>query len=235
MRDSHTGFAGTELRTSRLGRLVLCQTALPPTCGPILDYCAVIFLVRHAHADCTPGENRPLSERGREDADRVADLLQHCPISALHSSPFRRARQTIGPLAARLDLPVHALLALCERRLGGGPVADFYAAVEATWRDPSFAHAGGESNSAAQQRGAAVIRRLLERHAGEHIVLSTHGNLLALTLQTFDASIDFAFWKSLTMPDIYQLGFTDAGTVAIRRLWHGSETRQKGAPRAGKA
>ena len=44
---------------------------------------------------------------------------------------------------------------------------------------------------------------LLERHPTEHIVLSTHGNLLALILQTFDPSVDFVFWKSLTMPDIY--------------------------------
>ena len=190
----------------------------------ILDGLTTFYLVRHARADGTSNENRPLSDRGREDAGRVADLLQQCPISVICSSPFCRARQTIEPLAARLDLPVHELVDLRERRLGGGPIEDFYAAVEATWTDLSFAHAGGETNIAAQQRGVAVIRRLRERHAGEHIVLSTHGNLLALMLQAFDPSIDFAFWKSLTMPDVYQLRFTGTGSVAIRRLWHVGES-----------
>jgi len=52
----------------------------------------------------------------------------------------------------------------------------------------------------------------------EHIVLSTHGNLMALTLQGFDPSIDFAFWKSLTMPDIYTLSFSQVGEAVMSRL-----------------
>lgn len=184
---------------------------------------STFYLVRHAHADWTPDENRPLSARGREDARRVADILQPYPIHMIVSSPYCRAHQTIAPLATRLDLPVHTEPGLRERRLGGGSVEDFLEAVAATWRDPAFAHPGGESNTAAQRRGLAVIRRLQEQHKTDHIVLSTHGNLLALVLQGFDPSIDFAFWKSLTMPDIYTLSFSLVGEVVWRRLWPETE------------
>jgi len=177
------------------------------------------YLVRHAHADWTPDENRALSARGREDADRVADMLQQYPIGAIYSSPFQRARQTIAPLATRLGLPVHIEPGLRERRLGNSLTGGFFKAVQATWQNPSFAHPGGEANGAAQQRGLAVIRRLQEQHVTEHIVLSTHGNLMALTLQSFDPAVDFAFWKSLTMPDIYTLSFNPAGEATIDRLW----------------
>jgi 2,3-bisphosphoglycerate-dependent phosphoglycerate mutase len=184
---------------------------------------STFYLVRHAHADWTPDENRPLSARGRADANRVADILQRCPIGVICSSPFCRAYETIAPLAARLDLRVRVEPGLRERRLGGNPVEAFYEAVEATWRDPSFVHPGGESNAAAQERGLAVVRRLWEQHAAEHIVLSTHGNMLALILQRFDPSIDFAFWRSVTMPDIYRLSLAHDGEAGFCRLWQETE------------
>ena len=52
-----------------------------------------------------------------------------------------------------------------------------------------------------------------------HIVLATHGVLIALILQAYDSSVDYAFWAALTMPDIYALRFGPAGERKIRRLW----------------
>lgn len=180
---------------------------------------STFYLVRHAHADWTPDEARPLSVQGQKAANRVADVLQEYPIGAIYSSPFQRARQTIAPLAVRLNLPVHIEPGLRERRLGNSATEDFFRAVKETWQTPSFAHPGGESNAAAQERGMATVRRLQAQRAAGHIVLSTHGNLLALILQAFDPSLDFAFWKSLTMPDIYVLSFGQAGKVNMGRLW----------------
>jgi 2,3-bisphosphoglycerate-dependent phosphoglycerate mutase len=177
------------------------------------------YLVRHAHAHWTPDEDRPLSARGQEDAVRVADILQMAPIEAIFTSPYRRARQTIAPLAVRLNLPLQEVHDLRERRLSAGFVDVFAEAVEATWRDKGVSHPGGESNAAAQRRGAAVVNRLREQQVAEHVVLSTHGNLLALILQYFDPSVDFAFWQSLTMPDIYSLSWSPTGPAVIRRLW----------------
>jgi 2,3-bisphosphoglycerate-dependent phosphoglycerate mutase len=108
---------------------------------------------------------------------------------------------------------------LRERTLGDFPNEDFFGAVEATWQDPMFAHPGGETNASAQQRGLSVIRRLRKQHEGEQIVLSTHGNLLALMMQGYDPSIDFTFWKSLSLPDIYALSFIEGRNVRIKRIW----------------
>jgi 2,3-bisphosphoglycerate-dependent phosphoglycerate mutase len=60
-----------------------------------------------------------------------------------------------------------------------------------------------------------VVRRLQGQHGAEQVVLSTHGNLLALILQGFDPTIDFAFWQALTMPDIYVLSFDQTGVAAM--------------------
>jgi 2,3-bisphosphoglycerate-dependent phosphoglycerate mutase len=180
---------------------------------------STFYFVRHAHADWTPDENRPLSARGRDDADIVTEILGQYPIRAIYSSPFLRARETIMPLARRLDLPVHIEPGLRERRLGNNPSGDFPAAVEATWVDPSFTYPEGESNAVAQRRGMAVLRRLQKQYMSEHIVLSTHGNIMALIMQSVDPSVDIAFWKSLTMPDIYTISFHQDGKAVMSRLW----------------
>jgi len=180
---------------------------------------STLYWVRHAHTEWTPDENRPLSAKGSEDTNRVANTLSEYPISAIYSSPALRAYQTIAPLAGRLGLSIHIEPALQERRLGKGVFEDFFKAVEVTWRNPLFAYPGGESNLTAQKRGSVVVQRLLEKHPAQHIVLSTHGNLMALVLQIFDPSVDFMFWKSLTMPDVYKLNLSQSGKRLMQRVW----------------
>ena len=177
------------------------------------------YLVRHAHAEWELDENRPLSAQGSAAANRVADMLCRYRISAIYSSPAARVWQTVTPLSQRLNLSIHMEADLQERRLGDGVFEDFLKAVEVTWQNPAFAHPGGESSAMAQKRGMAVVQRLFEKHSGQQIVLSTHGNLMALVLQSFDPSVDFIFWKSLTMPDVYQLNISKSGKGLMQRLW----------------
>ena len=180
----------------------------------------VFYLIRHAHADWAVDEHRPLSVRGHRAARRVADLLCESPITRIYSSPFERAWQTVAPLSVRLDLPIRIEPDLRERELGDeSGLGDFFAVVKQTWQDPSCALPGGEANADAQRRGVAVVQRLMERYPGEHLVLSTHGNLLALVLQHYDLRFDYAFWKTLTMPDIYQLDLSKKCRSVISRVW----------------
>ena len=179
----------------------------------------ILYLVRHAPADYVPDEQQPLSAQGRAKAERVADLLDQAPIRAIYASPYRRAWQTVEPLAGRLGLPLHIEPDLRERTLGRFPAElDFVAAVRLTWEDPAFAHPGGEANAAAQRRGVAVVQRLLARHPGQQIVVATHGNLMALVLQHFDPDVDFEFWQTLDMPDVYELR-AEGDVASFTRMW----------------
>jgi 2,3-bisphosphoglycerate-dependent phosphoglycerate mutase len=108
---------------------------------------------------------------------------------------------------------------LRERKLGDIGTQKFEAAVEATWLDAGFSHQGGESNGAAQERGVALLWGLLTRHQGQSVVLSTHGNLLALILNYFHPAVEYAFWRELAMPDIYLLKLNPGGSPDMRRMW----------------
>ena len=177
----------------------------------------VYYLVRHAHADWSEDENRSLSQRGQEGARRIVDFLAAFPISQIYASPYARAIQTIAPLAHNLNLEIRTTPELRERQLGEFTNGDFFTAVQATWNGPEFAHPGGESNRAAQERARSFVNRVQTQNENKHIVLSTHGNLMALLLNSFERSIDFAFWRSLTMPDVYTLTIQKSERCDINR------------------
>jgi len=57
----------------------------------------IFYLVRHAHSDWSPDENRPLSEQDSRDAIRVVDTLSDYYIDSIYSSPATHVCQTISP------------------------------------------------------------------------------------------------------------------------------------------
>jgi 2,3-bisphosphoglycerate-dependent phosphoglycerate mutase len=178
-----------------------------------------LYLIRHAHVVWTPDEDREISPTGQAGAAHVAALLRDTPIAAIYASPFKRAIQTVTPLAQARHLSVTTITDLRERTLSAQPVDDHAAAVAWCWANPTEALPGGESNLIAQRRGVAAIADLAARHPDETIAVGTHGNLLALILQHWQPAIDHAFWQRLTMPDIYALTLGDAGEAQITRRW----------------
>lgn len=102
----------------RLGAMIMlaglsaCATAPAPisgpSSGPNADLAAPIalqaYLVRHAEKQT--GDDPALTAAGETRADALADLLIDAEIERIHSSDYRRTRDTAAPLAAHLDLPV---------------------------------------------------------------------------------------------------------------------------------
>jgi 8-oxo-dGTP diphosphatase len=70
-----------------------------------------LYVVRHANAGVRSkwkgsDKTRPLTEKGREQASVVADLLARHPVTAIISSKAVRCLQTVEPLAANLELEI---------------------------------------------------------------------------------------------------------------------------------
>ncbi len=68
-------------------------------------------LIRHAKAKnrlewTEPDELRPLTKRGRREAEALAERLRDEPFARLVSSPYLRCVQTLEPLALAVDLPI---------------------------------------------------------------------------------------------------------------------------------
>lgn len=65
-----------------------------------------IFLVRHAEKVQDGSADPALTQEGRERATALADLLEDAGITAIHSTDYIRTRDTVAPLAERLELPI---------------------------------------------------------------------------------------------------------------------------------
>ncbi|TKD68755.1 histidine phosphatase family protein [Pseudalkalibacillus hwajinpoensis] len=166
-----------------------------------------LYLIRHCSAEGQEAE-ASLTKEGRNQAVQLANTLGFVPFDKLYSSPFRRATQSIEPLALALDKPITIDDRLSERKLTAEPIDNWLEELEKTFNDPSYKLGGGESSEEAACRGLEVLEEAIQ-HTKEVALLMTHGNLLTLLLRHFESSLGFDTWKSLTNPDIYCLTFKD--------------------------
>ncbi len=82
-----------------------------------------MLLIRHAHAGARKewtGDDllRPLSAKGRRQADALVKTLGPWAAQRILSSPYERCLQTVRPLADDLGLPVEPSTALAEGQAG---------------------------------------------------------------------------------------------------------------------
>jgi len=78
-----------------------------------------LYLVRHAKAGSReqwvgPDDVRPLTTKGRHQAELLAARYAGVPVSRVLSSPYLRCIETVDPLARQAGRPVEPLAALAE-------------------------------------------------------------------------------------------------------------------------
>jgi phosphohistidine phosphatase SixA len=79
----------------------------------------VLALIRHAHAGHRTrweGDDRvrPLTKRGRRQAEGLVAALASVPLDRILSSPYQRCLETVEPLARRRGLEIEQVPELAE-------------------------------------------------------------------------------------------------------------------------
>jgi 8-oxo-dGTP diphosphatase len=126
-----------------------------------------LVLVRHARAGDRanwdgPDDLRPLDDRGRRQAQRLADVLPVFGPTEVLSVRRTRCEQTVAPLAERLGLDV-------------GPAAEL----------------GEEEFAAAPEAGMTVVDRLLRRTGGPGVtVVCSQGGAIPSVLENLGVKVD---------------------------------------------
>ena len=136
-----------------------------------------LLFVRHGETDWNAEgrlqghTDRPLNEYGRRQAQALADrLAAGAPVDAIYASDLARAKETAEIVGERLGLPVVVDADLREKHWGNweGLTPDERAAIEFV----------GESTVDHRDRVMRAVRRIVERHPGQRIVVVTHGGSL---------------------------------------------------------
>jgi probable phosphomutase (TIGR03848 family) len=147
-----------------------------------------LVLVRHAVTDHTgpllsgrmPGVD--LSDKGRAQAEAVAERLARLPVAAVYASPIERTTQTAQLIAKHHGLDVEPLPGVIEADYGdwtGGKIVELAKTDE--WRvvqvAPSRARfPGGETIREMQHRTVGALDDLILAHPHETVVVVSHAD-----------------------------------------------------------
>lgn len=177
----------------------------------MIDPC-LIYLVRHAESEPFGS----LTQKGFVQADRLVPPLRLLGIESVYSSPYERAVQTIAPFARSRNLPVQIIDALKERTVSNGVIQNFEEILLKSWSDFDFSLPGCESARDCQSRVVGALHRIAEAHSGGTVVVSSHGNAIALFLNHVDPFFGFPDWKGLRNPDVRRVSLENEAWVFDR-------------------
>lgn len=151
------------------------------------------YFVRHGESEANAARrfagrtDSPLTQRGREQAEAVAEVLAKTPFDRIVSSPLSRCRDTALLIARRHQLPVDLEPDLVEIDVGektGSPFDEVSGLPE--WRDDGFvAWPRGETLDQVLSRAHRVITRIAAESAGERVLVVGHGGVTRILMSHF--------------------------------------------------
>ena len=137
----------------------------------------LLLLIRHGENDFVKSSKMAgripgihLNEKGRKQAEVLADALKDFPITAIYSSPLERAMETAEPIAQARTLEIFQEPDLMDTNIGkwegrSWKVLRLTKAWKVVQNAPSrFRFPDGESFAEAQLRYANALERIVKKH-----------------------------------------------------------------------
>ena len=151
------------------------------------------YFIRHAVTeqdlqDCFQTFDVPLSEKGREQAARVAERLAGLPIEAIVSSSMARAAETAGIISRKIGKPlaltdlfheVHKPSVIRGKNRQLPEVKQIMAAMREHFSDVTWRHSDEENFADISGRAKAALALLVARPE-ECLAVVTHGFFLEM-------------------------------------------------------
>jgi len=182
-----------------------------------------LFLIRHGLTAVTgktlygrtPGIS--LDDRGRAQAERLAERFASVRLTAIYSSPLERCMQTMEPLGARQQLDVVPRADLVEMDAGTWTNRSL-AQLRRTllWREvierPSrFRFPEGESFAEALARVLAEVQAIVARHPRGRVAVGSHGDVIRMLVAHHAG----------THLDLFQRTVADPASVSVVQVARG--------------
>ena len=144
------------------------------------------MLIRHALPVRLEGGDGPadpeLSTVGIDQARRLADYLVGEDLTALYTSPLRRALETAAPIAGRLGLTASVSDGLAEWDRHAAeyiPIEELKAANDPRWQALIDGHWEGDEDPAVfHDRVRRAVEAIIADHSGERVAVVCHGGVI---------------------------------------------------------
>ncbi len=151
-----------------------------------------IYLVRHGETEWNTlmkyqGQTDvPLSENGRKQAELIGKRLAGEKIQSIYASDLIRAYETANIISIHHDLRVKTVRELRELNFGAWEgltqkeLKEIFAnETSEWWGNPlSTRIPGGETLGEMVERSVRAIKKIVEKHEGENVLVVTHGGVI---------------------------------------------------------
>jgi len=168
-----------------------------------------VFLARHGESDWNAANrfqghsDRPLTALGRRQAEALAaELAEVAALSAIYSSPLRRALETAAVVGERIGLEPMPLEDLREVDVGAwtglsrSEVEARFPDAFGRWLAGGEGWEDGESYAAMSSRVLAALLRIADAHPDEQLLVVTHGGPIR-AIQAAAAGLDVHAYRKL--------------------------------------
>lgn len=181
-----------------------------------------VYFVRHAQPNLANHDDltRELTPKGLEDRHLVTNLLADMPVNAVLSSPYKRAVDTVQPLADARGLTIRTVGEFRERRVDSCWIEDFNAFCRAQWADFDYKLSDGESLREVQSRNIAALQAVLREYPNQTVVIGSHGTALSTIINYYDNTFGYEQFEAIRslMPWVVRFDFDGDKCTHIQYL-----------------
>lgn len=166
-----------------------------------------VIFIRHAERDISVIDDEkaaPLTQKGIEQALQLVHTIKtdFSSITAIYSSPFARAIQTVEPTAKELGIKITEISDLRERKVGDQWIDNFDEYAQKQWGNFDYKLKNGENLHHVQKRIVKVFEELLNE-PNKDIIISGHGTALAVLFHSFSHEFVYQDWLMMKFPDLF--------------------------------
>jgi broad specificity phosphatase PhoE len=151
------------------------------------------FFVRHGESEANAAhrfsgrQDSPLTARGRQQAEIVANALEAVPFDRIVATPLARSLDTALVIGRRRRMPVDVMGDLIEIDVGDRAGATFDEVRGLPdWKDDGFvAWPNGEKLEGVVERGLRALRRIHRESEGGTVLVIGHGGVTRILVSHF--------------------------------------------------
>jgi broad specificity phosphatase PhoE len=170
-----------------------------------------LLLVRHGETDWNRDRrfqghaDPPLNDKGREQANALAQELAAEGIELVYTSDLARARETAEIVGARLGANVLLLRELREIDVGEWQgltwpeIERRYPEGARSWHERGYGWESGETYDELGERVVAALRRIATKHPEQRVLVVGHGGTIRAT-RAFIEGVSVAESRSRRRP-----------------------------------
>lgn len=158
-----------------------------------------VYFVRHAepnyhnHDDLT----RELTAKGLQDCQLLIPFFKGITIDQFYSSPYKRAVDTIAPLAEQRGKAIQLVDNFRERKIDDQWIEDFDGFCQKQWQDKTYKLANGESLQEVQERQLLVLNQLLDTEQGKTLLVGSHGTAISCLINYYQKKFGYDEFKAI--------------------------------------